>query len=139
MGWFSRLRDGINTAIKRNEQDSKKITSVFTRVPKAYAKLLHNQRRINKKLYSNLFKKDKSGIKLKSKKTSLFKYMIPSKRREEVLGDLAEIKQNMIKEKRSKWTIKFVIGFHLMVIVFSAMIRTRLSDYGTSQKTVDKD
>lgn len=64
---------------------------------------------------------------------SKIKYLIPSKRREEIIGDLIETEFQMIEAGMSEWKIKMVMMFHIFLVVFS-LLRIRVSDFGTSKK-----
>jgi len=69
----------------------------------------------------------------KTNSQSMFKYFLPSKRREEVLGDLMETKHEMIEDDLPMWKVKVVLFFHMVMILLS-MIRLKLVDYGRSKK-----
>ena len=71
-------------------------------------------------------------------KHPFFIFLLPSKRREEILGDLIETKIQMIEAGFPMWKVKGVLCFHMLCILI-AMLRTKLLDYGTSKKKVDKD
>lgn len=64
---------------------------------------------------------------------SIFKYLIPSKRREEVLGDLIETKSDMIEEGHPIWKIRLVLFFHI-VIILGTMLKLKITDYGSTNK-----
>jgi len=93
---------------------------------------------------------DNQGLKLYSKqveqihhakftaRTSIFKYLIPSNRREEVMGDLIETNIEMIEEGFPMWKIKVVLYFHGISVIL-ALFKTRLQDYGTTKKKINKN
>jgi len=112
-----------------------------------------------KNILSNNYRKEfilaalKTGIKLllpivvekrnKPKTTftpskTTFKYLLPSKRREEVMGDLYETQMDMIEEGFPLWKVKLVLYCHMFFIAFS-LLKVRLMDYGRTKKQVDKD
>ena len=60
---------------------------------------------------------------------SIYKYLIPSRYREEVLGDLHELALEMIRKSIPPWKIRLVLTFHKVCILIS-LSRLRISDWG---------
>jgi len=61
------------------------------------------------------------------------KYFIPTKHREEIIGDLFELRQEMEEKNLNKWFIKSVLLFQLFMI-FIGSIKMKFSDLYTPSK-----
>ena len=72
-----------------------------------------------------------------SKRPSMLLYLIPSKRREEVIGDLYEIRTDMMTHGFPEWKIRVVLFCHMIWIVVG-LFRVKLEDYGKSKKQVEE-
>ena len=69
--------------------------------------------------------------------TGIFKYLLPSKKREEVLGDLAETRQKMERDGVSKRRVQFIMILQKSFILVS-LLRLRITDFGKSKKEINK-
>jgi len=73
-----------------------------------------------------------------NKNKSIFRFLIPSKRREEVMGDLIETKIQMIEEGFPLWKIKAILYCHMLLIVIS-LLKVKLLDFGEAKKKTDQN
>jgi len=62
-----------------------------------------------------------------------YKYIIPHKHREEIIGDLCELKSNLNKEGHSKLFVNYILSIHIIQIIF-AFTRIRLMDVFSTKK-----
>ena len=60
---------------------------------------------------------------------SHFKYLIPSGKREEIIGDLVETEFEMLENAVPNWKIRCIMGWHIFMIGL-AMTRVVVSDFG---------
>jgi len=131
----------------KNDKLEEEIKKELDKFEKEYAILrkIIRSKRDYQPFFNNLQKAagkkiiDKYSIKTHNRKSifipskTVFKYLIPSKRREEVIGDLIQTKIEMIEDGLPMWKVKGVLYFHMLVIILS-MLRIRISDYGRSKK-----
>lgn len=65
---------------------------------------------------------------------SKFKFLLPSKRREEIMGDLIETKSMMVKAGLPMWQIRAFLYWQMFLILVS-IPKVKLNDFGTKKQT----
>ncbi len=109
----------------------------------ALKKRFEEQRRLERKVlkkYNLIYHVQKNTLvknpKSKDKFNSL-KYFIPSKRREEVIGDLTQTLNEMEEENFSLTKQMFFISWNIFMILFS-FCRIKMSDFGKGKNEIEK-
>lgn len=106
-----------------------------------YSQLLQEifQNAIDKNQPIELNPRNSPKTKLTSTSIKLgIRYLIPSKRREEIIGDLEETKNQMVYDSIPKWKIDLVMTWHTLLILLG-LIRVKLKDYGNDKRIVHKE
>lgn len=89
---------------------------------------------VHKIIFLDRAQKTETKITIKKRQYEFFfKYLLPSKRREEVLGDLIETRFEMKMAGCSQWKINLVMFWHKWWALV-AMWRVKLGDYGKRQQ-----
>lgn len=85
-------------------------------------------------------KLDQEENKNLAKNTTRFylKSFIPKDYKEEIQGDLAETKVNLLKEGRPAWQVSIIIKFHYLLIEFG-FLRIKIRERFTAQKKIGRD
>ena len=106
----------------------------------ATKKDLRESNKVFNQLFTYLIPKQfrKASTKKSSLSLEFLKYLIPTKRRDEIIGDFYELRDKMKSEGFSNFQIKIALMVNIVFLSFS-LLKIRFRDYFEVTKQVKKD
>lgn len=130
-----RIEEKMRLVLKKNKENVYRINLYFT---KFFTKFIVSKGIDINKVFSSIHSYIEIDRNSSVLQHSIIKYFIPSKRREEVMGDLTETRNLMLDEGMKVWQIKIVISWHIFWVMTN-MLKIKFSDFGvSSKKEIDK-